>query len=20
KNGYCRSGFSPPVNHEWSVE
>ncbi|EOT3016262.1 DUF2251 domain-containing protein, partial [Escherichia coli] len=19
-NGYCRSGFSPPVNHEWSVE
>ncbi|HCB9560380.1 TPA: DUF2251 domain-containing protein [Escherichia coli] len=19
KNGYCRSGFPPPVNHEWSV-
>ncbi|HDJ0859416.1 TPA: DUF2251 domain-containing protein [Escherichia coli] len=20
KNGYCRSGFPPPVNHEWSVQ
>lgn len=20
KNGYCRSGFSPPVNREWSVQ
>ncbi|ESD89718.1 hypothetical protein HMPREF1613_02204 [Escherichia coli 908616] len=19
KNGYCRSGFPPHVNHEWSV-
>lgn len=20
KNGYCRSGFPPPVNREWSVQ
>ncbi|EPS0102242.1 DUF2251 domain-containing protein [Escherichia coli] len=20
KNGYCRSGFPPSVNHEWSVQ
>lgn len=19
KNGYCRSGFPPPVNHQWSL-
>lgn len=19
KNGYCRSGFPPPISHEWSV-
>ncbi|ELY3740821.1 DUF2251 domain-containing protein [Cronobacter sakazakii] len=20
KNGYCRSGFPPPINHEWSSQ